>query len=324
MENYTIQIWILLFFIYSFLGWVWETCFVSIKNRKLENRGFLYGPMLPIYGFGAVVVLISTLPVKDNLFLVFILGAFGATVLEFFTGYLMETLFKTRYWDYTNNKFNYKGYICLLCTIAWGFFSIIMIEYIHVPVEEFIFGLSSSMVELIVLVLVVIFTVDVTKSVQNALDLRELLETMANNNEKVSEIFEEIQLLSENIDSSREELKEHLTNIHNEVVTKEYIRIERLVDSKNNKELRLSFSDIFDKVTEVINNAEQHMQEFDINKNEKFAMEISNLKSKVQESQTNVSNMELKRFKGAISQLRRNPNAGSHSLNEELSKAKEL
>ncbi len=87
---YTIHQWLLLFYLYCFAGWIWESCYVSLKKRKWINRGFLKGPLLPIYGSGAIVVLVSTIMVQNNTFLIFIIGMIAATILEYITGELME------------------------------------------------------------------------------------------------------------------------------------------------------------------------------------------------------------------------------------------
>ena len=106
---YTIHQWLLLFYLYCFAGWVWESCYVSALKHKWINRGFLKGPLLPIYGSGAIVVLISTITVKENIFLVFIIGMIAATVLEYITGELMESIFHVRYWDYSNKPLILNG-----------------------------------------------------------------------------------------------------------------------------------------------------------------------------------------------------------------------
>ena len=90
MHLYFASQWILFFFLYSFMGWVWESCYVSLKERRLVNRGFMHGPFLPLYGSGAVIVLFCTMTVQDHVVLVFLLGMAGATALEFVTGVVME------------------------------------------------------------------------------------------------------------------------------------------------------------------------------------------------------------------------------------------
>lgn len=101
MRYYAVSQWLIFFFIYCFLGWIWECCYVSVRKHKWVNRGFLHGPFLPIYGSGAIVILISTIAVKDIVPLVFLLGMVSSTVLEFCTGCCMEKLFGVRYWGIT-------------------------------------------------------------------------------------------------------------------------------------------------------------------------------------------------------------------------------
>lgn len=100
---------LLYFFFYSFVGWIWESSYVSILTKRLTNRGFLTGPMLPIYGSGAVVMLCATYPVQSSDIGIFLLGLIAATILEYVTGVVMETLFQVRYWDYSDKKFNIQG-----------------------------------------------------------------------------------------------------------------------------------------------------------------------------------------------------------------------
>ena len=134
MHVYSAGQWVLLFFFYCFCGWVWESCYVSLCQRHWVNRGFLRGPLLPIYGSGAIIILFATLPVAGNLWLVWLLGMLAATALEYVTGAVMEALFKVRYWDYSDKKCNLNGYICLSSSIAWGFFSILLVRFIHPPI----------------------------------------------------------------------------------------------------------------------------------------------------------------------------------------------
>lgn len=99
---------LLYFFFYSFVGWIWESSYVSILTKRLTNRGFLTGPMLPIYGSGAVVMLCATYPVQSSDIGIFLLGLIAATILEYVTGVVMETLFQVRYWDYSDKKLIYR------------------------------------------------------------------------------------------------------------------------------------------------------------------------------------------------------------------------
>ena len=128
MYSYTFIQWILFFFIYCFLGWIWECLYVSIKgsyrNKKwtFVNRGFLNGPFIPIYGFAAISILLTTIHLRTNTIAVFIIGALTATLFELITGYFMEKIFKVKYWDYSDRPLNFKGYICLHVSIFLGIF----------------------------------------------------------------------------------------------------------------------------------------------------------------------------------------------------------
>ena len=136
MYEYTWYQWLTFFFIYCFFGWIFESTYVSAKTGRFVNRGFLRLPLLPLYGTGAVMMLWVSLPVKDNLLLVYLTGVIAATLLEYVTGWGMERLFKMKYWDYSNQRFNVKGYICLSSSIAWGFLTILLTEVIHRPIER--------------------------------------------------------------------------------------------------------------------------------------------------------------------------------------------
>lgn len=183
MHIYSAGQWVLLFFFYCFCGWVWESCYVSLRQRHWVNRGFLHGPLLPIYGTGAILILFVTLPVAEHLGWVWLLGLIVATVLEYITGDVMERLFKVRYWDYSNQRFNLNGHICLTSSIAWGFFSILLIQYLHPPAARLLADIPAFLVDPLALILTAAFSVDVVLSVQAALDLRETLARLAEENE---------------------------------------------------------------------------------------------------------------------------------------------
>ena len=149
MRYYTVSQWLIFFFIYCFLGWVWECCYVSVRKRKWVNRGFLHGPFLPIYGSGAIVILISTIAVKDIVPLVFLFGMVSSTILEFCTGCCMEKLFGVRYWDYSNLPLNFKGHICFFISLAWGAFSILLVCVIHKPIEAVVLMIPKTIADII-------------------------------------------------------------------------------------------------------------------------------------------------------------------------------
>ncbi|GFI02348.1 MAG: hypothetical protein HFI44_13055 [Lachnospiraceae bacterium] len=189
MYHYSSIQWLFFFYFYCFFGWIFESTFVSLKSKKFVNRGFMRGPFLPIYGSGAIMMLVVSMPFQDNIFLTYIAGCIGATALELVTGVTMEALFKVRYWDYSNQKFNYKGHICLSSTIAWGFLTILMTEIVHRGVEKVIFIIPYTAVAVITVILTVYIIVDFTLSFKAAMDLRDILVGL----EKAKEEMERIQ-----------------------------------------------------------------------------------------------------------------------------------
>lgn len=178
MYLYTWYQWLMFFFIYCFIGWIIESTYVSFKSRHFINRGFLRIPLLPLYGSGAIIMLWLSLPVKGNLILVFLSGMIWASLLEYATGYIMERLFKMKYWDYSNNPFNLNGYICLGTSIAWGFLTLLLTEVVHRPLEWLILQFHPLTTMIIVSILGIIFVADTVHSTKEALDLGHILEAM--------------------------------------------------------------------------------------------------------------------------------------------------
>ncbi|MCM1134775.1 MAG: putative ABC transporter permease [Clostridium sp.] len=119
------------FIIYSVMGWLVESIYMSFCNRRLTNRGFGRGPFCPIYGFGAVIGYLILYPLRENLVELYLTGAVLATLFEFLVGKLMIKLFGELWWDYNEKPCNYKGIICLESTIAWGFYAIIIVTFLH-------------------------------------------------------------------------------------------------------------------------------------------------------------------------------------------------
>lgn len=193
---YTFSTWLFFFYFYCFAGWVWETCYVSVLKARWVNRGFMRGPFLPIYGSGAIVVLIFTLPFRTDARLVFIVGMISATLLEYFTGVAMEKMFHVRYWDYSKQRFNLNGHICLTSSLAWGAFSVILTRYGHTPVERLASRISINVLEVIVFVLTVYISIDMAESIREAINLKEVLLSLEENNEDFRRLQKHIEVVS--------------------------------------------------------------------------------------------------------------------------------
>ena len=217
MYEYTWYQWLTFFFIYCFFGWIFESTYVSAKTGHFVNRGFLRLPLLPLYGTGAVMMLWVSLPVKDNLFLVYLAGVIAATILEYVTGWGMEKLFKMKYWDYSNQKFNVKGYICLSSSIAWGFLTIFLTEVVHRPIEHYVLGLTVMVNIIFVLITSLLFAADTAESVKTALDLAKVLDAMTDMRAELDDIQVQMALLkaetSERVAEAREEAAAKLSRM---------------------------------------------------------------------------------------------------------------
>ena len=199
MHTYHLTQWLLFFFIYSFIGWIWESCYVSVRKRQWVNRGFLHGPMLPIYGSGALVILISTIGVRENPWLIFLLGMLSATVLEYITGAVMERLFHVRYWDYRRQKLNLNGYICVSSSLCWGIFSVLLVRLVHIPVERAVLDIPLFITDGAAFVLTVIMSVDLAQSFNEAMDLKKVLVQLEESKEQIREMQEKLKNASEEI-----------------------------------------------------------------------------------------------------------------------------
>ncbi|MCD7745433.1 MAG: hypothetical protein LUI13_09160 [Lachnospiraceae bacterium] len=175
MEIYTFSQWVLFFYIYCFLGWVFECAYVSICEKHWVNRGFLKGPLLPIYGCGALCILIVTIPFRDHVPLMCLVGMVSATVLEYVTGAAMEKLFHVRYWDYTGRLLSLNGHICLASVLCWGVMTILVVDVLQVYLEKVVLALNEQVVTVVVFAVTPFVTGDLVTSFRAALHLRDIL-----------------------------------------------------------------------------------------------------------------------------------------------------
>jgi len=202
MYSYTALQWIMFFFIYCFFGWIWESCYVSVQKKRWVNRGFLHLPMLPLYGSGAVMMLFVSLPVMDNLFLVYLAGVIAATALELVVGLGMEALFKVKYWDYSKDKFNYKGVICLKSSLFWGVLTLFLTEIAQVPLEKLVCGMPYVLLVILTAVIGAAFLYDTYISTKAALDLAKVLAAMEKAKEEAALQLKALEEKAENMAGS--------------------------------------------------------------------------------------------------------------------------
>ena len=247
MYSYTWLQWLLFFYLYCFFGWVWESCYVSAKKHHWVNRGFLHLPLLPIYGSGAIVVLFVSLPIRDNPVLVYFAGAAAATVLELVVGLAMEQLFKVKYWDYSNQKFNYKGVICLSSTLFWGVLSVFLMEVAQKPIERAVLSLSTPLLASIVSVISAAFVYDTIISTKAALDLAKVLTSIEQAKKAMAE---ELRNMEEKAAAYMDEAKENLAVRMDEAKENLAVRMDearenigaRVDDARENRAIRRELS----------------------------------------------------------------------------------
>ncbi len=223
MYTYHLYQWLTFFYLYCFFGWIFESAYVSLRQKRFVNRGFLRIPMLPLYGSGAVMMLWVSIPVQDNRFLTWLSGVIGATLLEYVTGYIMELLFKIRYWDYSDQKYNLHGYICLSSSIAWGFLTIFMTHLIHKPIERAVLTLPVMWDILFVSVTTVIFVYDLIVCTKEALAFGKSLEALQKIHGELDDIRLQATLLKaearEHLKETRAELRDQLEARYGNVPT---------------------------------------------------------------------------------------------------------
>ena len=220
MFAYSFLQWLLFFYLYSLIGWCFESVYVSIKKRRLINRGFIRGPFLPLYGSGAIVMLFVSRPFSDQILYLFLAGMIGATLLEYITGVLMESLFKVRYWDYSNLKFNYQGQVCLSSSIAWGGLTVLMTRVIHQPIERFVLTLDQTYLSVLATILTILIGVDFALSFRAALDLRDILIRMEHAKEELFRMQKRLDVMIAVLDNTK-------NGIANEIGQKKELILEK-------------------------------------------------------------------------------------------------
>ncbi len=195
MYHYSVIQWLFFFYFYCFVGWCIESTYVSVHQKRLVNRGFMRGPFLPLYGSGGIMMLVVSMPFQEHLILVYIAGCIGATILEYVTGVTMEALFKVRYWDYSDKKFNFQGHICLGTSLAWGLLTILMTRLVHKPVEHLVLMIPATMLTIITLLLTVSIACDFALSFKAAMDLRDVLVMMEKAKEELMHIQKRLDVI---------------------------------------------------------------------------------------------------------------------------------
>ena len=165
---------ILLFFFYSFIGWIIEIIDIFIETKKLVNRGFLIGPVVPIYGIGGLIILLFLTKYKGDPIVLYFMSVIIAAVLEYTTSYVMEKIFKNRWWDYSHYKFNINGRICLEILALFGILALVGVYIINPFVLNAISLLSTKLLYILAISLTIILLVDIIVSFNIIITLKNV------------------------------------------------------------------------------------------------------------------------------------------------------
>lgn len=223
MESFFI--FFMYFFIYSVLGWIAETLYCRTLDGKWTNRGFLFGPYCPIYGFGALIIIAFLQNFKSSFIAVFFLGMIFTSILEYLTSFLLEKLFDAKWWDYSKMKFNINGRICLLNSLEFAFLGVVLTYIVHPTISNLILKIPIDLVQLISFALITIMAIDVGFTISTLLNLKEKLITLKESAEKLMEKNTLQEKLSENY------LYNQLSELRKNLATKGNFQIKRLLEA---------------------------------------------------------------------------------------------
>lgn len=236
------------FIIYSFLGWVIESVYKTYMLKKPINSGFLYGPICPIYGFGAIIMLLLLKNFSNNIVLLFITSFFLMSAWEYIVGVILEKVFKTKYWDYSDRKFNINGRICLMNSCFWGFLGVIFITFVHAPIENLINEASQDAVIYLNNIIFVLLAIDCIFSIIKVYNINVSINSL---NDITTKLKQELEKIKTFADTKAKE-SEVLQHVIEELKEKEEIIKQKI--EKQTARLRKAFPTMRSlKISEIFN-----------------------------------------------------------------------
>lgn len=237
------------FLIYSFLGWVMESIFRSIIEKRIINTGFLKGPICPIYGIGAFIMSNVLSNFSNNLILLFFSSMIILSLWEYIVGVFLEKVFHTKYWDYSDHKINFQGRICLSNSIYWGILGVLFIKYIHPFIQKIIGTINIDILHFVITISCIVFIVDVITSIVKVKNIRNALEKIEELNNEIKAKLKEIKI-ENNKQTEKIDITENLQKIiddlnerRNKIILRLYKNVYRLkkafpaIDTKEIREV---------------------------------------------------------------------------------------
>ena len=244
-----IYYFVLYFFIYGFVGWCTEVAYATVKQKKFVNRGFLNGPICPVYGVGIGMVVMLLEPMNGTIVSLYVVSTALVTTIEGVTGYLMDKLFHHKWWDYSNQPLNIGGYVCLLFSLAWGVACVLIVRVIHPFVYQMVVMIPVTVGIVFAAVFGVGLLADMYVTTAEILKLNKKLETMekisaelrelsdmigVNIHESVMETMEFSEETKKQLDSAVSELREKLDTVaeeHKDHLEERIDRVEEKIEA---------------------------------------------------------------------------------------------
>lgn len=218
MATFHISYLFMMFLAYSLIGWLWETSYCSIKHGHFINRGFLRGPLCPVYGFGGLLIMYLLEPWAHTWLPLFFASMVIVSILEYFTGWLLESLFHTRWWDYSKEKFNLHGRIYLGGAICFGIMGTVITHFVHPWLEAKILSIPLQTARLVAWILFAVFLLDLLTTIRGLVDftiyearLKEFTESLKDRFEGEQWLTEKNQSLNQLFQKARQRIQEDKT-----------------------------------------------------------------------------------------------------------------
>jgi len=254
------------FLAYAFLGWCAEVAYATLNTGKFINRGFLNGPVCPIYGAGVVLVITFLTPLKDNLLLLFLGSILLTSMLEFLTGWALEKIFSQTWWDYSQVPFNIGGYICLKFSLMWGIICLLVMSVIHPLIHSLIVFIDIRFGKVILSILYSCLVVDEVSTIQSIIQLNKQLKQINQIASKIRNVSDDIgerissasMLIIEKTDELKTEITEFKENTTEAFEERKAIAA-RVLEGQNEKLLQIVekrkalLTELHEKRAEIIN-----------------------------------------------------------------------
>lgn len=199
--------------IYSFFGWVLESVFKSILQKKWVNSGFLHGPLCPIYGFGALIMILFLSQFENHIVLLFLASFFILSIWEYLVGEYLEVVYKTKYWDYSENKWNMNGKVCLQNSIYWGILGVIFTKCIHPAISTILDKIPMDIILYLNILAYVALIVDTIASTVKIKTMGKKLEELNQLKDRIADKLEELKDASKVLNVNTEAIQEKLKDL---------------------------------------------------------------------------------------------------------------